>query len=129
LRANVPWLSVDDSVDAAPRATEIAVKYARGALTAPGFYVGTVTALNPRDPVAGPLFTLVNTVIVPTDLATKVLFDERRAIGPAAVQRYFLRVSQDDATLRATVNASRFAEPAGDGSPLWPNGAPARSAR
>jgi len=129
LRANVPWLSVDDSVDAAPRATEIAVKYARGALTAPGFYVGTVTALNPRDPVAGPLFTLVNTVIVPTDLATKVLFDERRAIGPATVQRYFLRVSQDDATLRATVTLPDSQSQQATVRLYEPNGAPARSAR
>src|SRR6267378_2495706 len=129
LRANVPWLSVDVSVQAAPRATEIAVKYARGALPAPGFYVGTVTALNPRDPVAGPLFTLVNTVIVPTDLATKVLFDERRAIGPAAVQRYFLRVPQSDATLRATVTVPDSLAQQATVRLYEPNGAPARSAR
>ena len=33
-------------MDAAPRLTQIAVTYARSALTAPGVYVGTVTALN-----------------------------------------------------------------------------------
>src|SRR5437667_24273 len=103
LRSDVPWIRVDESVDAAPRATQIAVTYDRSALTAPGVYVGTVTARNPRDTVAGPLFRLVNTVVVPTDLTTKVLFDERRLVAPAAVQRYFLRVPQDNATLRARV--------------------------
>ena len=127
LRTNVPWLTVDDSVDAAPRATQIAVTYARSALTAPGVYVGTVRALNPRDTVAGPLFTLVNTVIVPTDLATKVLFDERRVIGPAAVQRYFLRVP-DDATLRATVTLPDSQSQQATVRLYEPNGAPARSA-
>ncbi len=127
LRANVPWLSVDDSVDAAPRSTRIAVTYARSALTAPGVYVGTVTALNPRDIVAGPLFTLVNTVIVPTDLTTKALFDERRAIGPGAVQRYFVRV-QDGATLRATVTVPDSQSQQATVRLYEPNGAPARSA-
>src|SRR5467141_3880548 len=65
LHADVPWLSVDDTVDAAPRATQIPVTYHRGTLTTPGVYIGTVTALNPRDTIAGPLFTLVNPVIIP----------------------------------------------------------------
>ena len=128
LRANAPWLTVDDSVDAAPRATQIAVTYNRSALTAPGIYVGTVIALNPRDPVAGPLFTLVNTVIVPTDLTTKVLFDERRAVGPGAVQRYFLRVPEDNATLRATVTVPDSQRQQATVRLYEPNGAPARSA-
>jgi len=128
LRANAPWLSVDDSVDAGPRSTQIAVTYNRSALTAPGIYVGTVTALNPRDTAAGPLFTLVNTVIVPTDLATKVLFDERRAVGPAAVQRYFLTVPEDNATLRATVTLPDSQRQQATVRLYEPNGAPARSA-
>ncbi|HEV8383170.1 MAG TPA: S8 family serine peptidase [Gemmatimonadales bacterium] len=128
LRANVPWLSVDNSVDAAPRATQIDVTYSRSALTAPGVYVGTVTAFNPRDIVAGPLFTLVNTVIIPTDLTTKVLFDERRVVGPATVQRYFLRVSPAGATLRATVTLPDSLSQEATVRLYEPNGAPARTA-
>ena len=128
LRANAPWLSVDDSVGAAPRTTQVAVTYNRSALTAPGIYVGTVIALNPRDTIAGPLFTLVNTVIVPTDLTTKVLFDERRTIGPGAVQRYFLQVPEDNATLRATVTLPDSQRQQATVRLYEPNGAPARSA-
>ena len=128
LRADVPWLVVDDLIEAAPRATEIPVTYRPSALTNPGVYVGTVTALNPRDPVAGPLFRLVNTVIVPTDLTTKGLFDERRAIGPAAVQRYFLRVPHPDATLRVTVTLPDSQAQQATIRLYEPNGQPARSA-
>ena len=128
LHADVPWLVVDDTIEAAPRATEIPVTYRRSALTNPGIYVGTVTALNPRDPVAGPLFRLVNTVIVPTDLTTKVMFDERRGIGPAAVQRYFVRVPQPDATLRVTVTVPDSQAQQATVRLYEPNGQPARSA-
>ena len=128
LRSDVPWLAVDDSVDAGPRTTQIAVTYKRSALNAPGVYVGTVSARNPRDTVAGPLFTLVNTLIVPTDLTTKVLFDERRMVGPGAVQRYFLRVPQDNATLRATVTLPDSVSHQATVRLYEPNGEPARSA-
>ncbi len=128
LRADVPWLSVDDSVDAGPRTTQIAVTYNRGALTTPGVYVGTVSARNPGDPVAGPLFTLVNTVIVPTDLSAKVLFDERRMVGPGTVQRYFVRVPQDNATLRASVTLPDSLGQQATVRLYEPNGAPARTA-
>ena len=128
LRADVPWLSVPDAVDAAPRATEIAVGYARAALANPGVYIGTVTARNPSDTLAGPLFTLVNTVIVPYDLAAKSLTDERRGIGPAAVRRYFLRAPQAGATLRATVTLPDSQQQRVTLRLYEPNGAPARSA-
>jgi hypothetical protein len=128
LRTDVPWLTAEDTVDAAPRVTQIPVRYRRSALVSPGVYVGTVTALNPRDTLAGPLFSLVNTVIVPHELAAKVLFDERRSIGPAAVQRYFLRVPQPGATLRATVMLPDSQGQQATVRLYEPNGAPARSA-
>ena len=128
LHADVPWLSVDDTVDAAPRATQIPVTYHRGMLTTPGVYIGTVTALNPRDTIAGPLFTLVNTVIIPTDLTAKVLFDERRFIAPAGVQRYFLGVPQPDATLRVTVMLPDSQGQQATVRLYEPDGEPARSA-
>lgn len=128
LRSGAPWLVVPETVTAAPRATEIPIAYRRAALAAPGVYVGTVTARNPSDTLAGPLFTLVSTVIVPYDLAAKPLSDERRAIGPAAVQRYFLRVPQPGATLRATVTLPDSQRQQATVRLYEPNGAPARAA-
>jgi len=55
----------------------------RGTLTTPGVYIGTVTALNPRDTIAGPLFTLGKYGDHPDGPHGKVLFDERRFIAPA----------------------------------------------
>jgi hypothetical protein len=91
-------------------------------------YIGTVTARNPNDTLAGPLFTLVNTVIVPHDLTLKQLYDERRSVAPAAVQRYFLRAPQPGATLRATVSLPDSQQQRATVRLYEPNGAPARSA-
>jgi tripeptidyl-peptidase-2 len=103
LRSNARWLSAPDAVPAGPLETVIPVRYAAGSISAPGVYMGSVTAWNPSDTLAGPLFTLVNTVVTPYDLTAQPLADEGRQIGPGRVQRYFMRVPQAGATLRATV--------------------------
>ena len=128
LRADARWLTVPETMEAAPRVTAIPVTYNRAALAGPGIYVGAVTAHNPSDTLAGPLFTLVNTVIVPYELAAKPLFDERRGIAPAAVRRYFLRAPQPGATLRATVTLPDSQQHRATVRLYEPNGAPARSA-
>jgi hypothetical protein len=78
LRSNVRWLAVPDTVPAGSVETAITVRYATAGLGAPGVYMGSVTAWNPTDTLAGPLFTLVNTVVVPYDLAERPLVDEAR---------------------------------------------------
>ncbi|MGH7530428.1 MAG: S8 family serine peptidase, partial [Gemmatimonadales bacterium] len=131
LRADVPWLVVPAAVEAAPRTTEIPVVYRRSALAAPGLYVGTIRALNPNDTLAGPLFRLVNTIIIPHDLAARPLVDERRTIPAAGVQRYFVRVPKPGATLHASVALADAGSPAPAAATVRlyePNGAPARSA-
>ena len=55
------------------------------------------------------------------------MFDERRAIGPAAVQRYFVRLPAD-ATLRVTVTLPDSQAQQATVRLYEPNGAPARSA-
>ena len=126
LHSNVPWLSAPATVSAGARETEIPVTYQAGAFGAPGTYIGAVTAWNPSDSLAGPLFTLANTVVVPYDLTAKPLYDERRAIGPAHVQRYFLRVAQPGATLQATVTLPDSVEQRATARLYEPNGQPFR---
>jgi tripeptidyl-peptidase-2 len=128
LRTDAPWLSVPASFDAAPRSTEIPVVYRRSAISAPGVYVGTVTAYNPSDTLAGPLFRLVSTIVVPHDLASRPLVDDARSVGPAAIRRYFLRVTKPGATLRATVVLTDSVAQQATVRLYEPNGAPARSA-
>jgi hypothetical protein len=72
------------------------------------------------------LFTLPNTVVVPYDLVVKPLFDERRAIGPARVQRYFLKAAPPGATLTATVTLPDSSVQTATAYLFEPNGAPFR---
>ncbi|HEY6157489.1 MAG TPA: S8 family serine peptidase, partial [Gemmatimonadales bacterium] len=126
LKSSVPWLTAPATVVAGARETEIPVVYQRSALAAPGVYVGTVSAWNPSDTLAGALFTLRNTVVVPYDLLAKPLFDERRAIGPARVQRYFLKAPVAGTTLSTAVTLPDSAAQTATAYLFEPNGAPFR---
>jgi tripeptidyl-peptidase II len=128
LRSDASWLSAPPTVQAGARETEIPVTYAAGALTAPGLYVGVVRAWNPSDTLAGPLFTLPNSIVVPYDVSAAPLFDERRAIGRARVQRYFLRVAQPGATLDASVTLPDSAQQGATARLYEPGGQPFRDA-
>ena len=126
LHSNARWLSAPATVPAGARETEIPVTYQAAALAGPGSYIGAVTAWNPSDSLAGPLFTLANTVVVPYDLTAKALYDERRSIGPARVQRYFLRAAQPGATLQVTVILPDSVEQRATARLYEPNGQPFR---
>ena len=126
LKSDAPWLTAPATVAAGPRETEIPLTYAAPALAAPGVYVGTVTAWNPSDALAGPLFRLVNVVAVPYDLADKPLYDERRTVGPGQVRRYFLRVAQPGTTLVATITLADSSQQTARAILYEPNGAPFR---
>jgi hypothetical protein len=128
LRSSARWLTVPGAVTAGARETEIPVRYQSAALAAPGVYVGSVTAWNASDTLAGALFTLPNTVVVPYDLAAQPLADWRRGIGPARVQRYFLKVAAAGATLHAAVTLADSATQSGTAYLFEPNGAPFRGA-
>src|SRR2546425_828826 len=128
LRSTAPWLSVPPLVPAGARETEVAVTYAQARLPGPGVYVGTVTAWNPSDTLAGPLFVLVNTISVPFDLAARPLYDLERALGPAKVQRYFLRVARPGATLRVAVTVPDSAQQRASVRLYEPDGQPFRDA-
>jgi subtilisin family serine protease len=126
LRSDAPWLSTPATLPAGPRETEIPLTYSAPSLATPGVYVGTVTAWNPSDALAGPLFRLVNVVAVPFDIADKPLWDERRTVGPGQVRRYFLRVPQPGATLVATATLPDSARQTAKVILYEPNGAPFR---
>jgi len=126
LKSDAPWLTAPALVAAAARETEIPLIYSAPALAAPGVYVGTVTAWNPSDALAGPLFRLVNVVTVPYTLSDNPLFDERRSVGPGQVRRYFLRVAPAGATLVATVTLADSGQQTAKAILYEPNGAPFR---
>ncbi|PYO99104.1 MAG: hypothetical protein DMD60_02470 [Gemmatimonadetes bacterium] len=126
LKSDTPWLSAPAMLPAGSRETEIPLTYSAAALATPGVYVGTVTAWNPSDPLAGPLFRLVNVVAVPSDLTDKPLSDERRSVGPGQVRRYFIRVAPPGATLVASVTLADSGQQTAKAILYEPNGAPFR---
>jgi hypothetical protein len=103
LEADVPWIETPAIVTAEPGATRIALHYHAAALAAPGLYVGTVTAHNPNDLLGGPLFRLVNAVVVPYDLHRSPVVEPRRSVEAGGVRRYFLRVRRARTSLAVTV--------------------------
>jgi Subtilase family len=106
LTSDVPWATSLAVVTAQPRSTTIQIGYRPSLLTKPGVYVGTVTGRNPTDSLAGPLFSLTTSVIVPSDLGSRAVKDAARTLAPAQVQRYFLRVPVAGATLRTILTVS-----------------------
>ena len=99
LRSDASWLQAPDTVTAGPYQTSVTVHYHGEALSAPGLYVGTVTARNPGDTLAGPLFRLITTIVVPYDLDARPLADSARTIVTGRTQRYFLRIRHPGSTL------------------------------
>jgi tripeptidyl-peptidase-2 len=104
LSSDVPWLSAPALVTSQPRGTTLSIGLRPSQLTLPGLYVGTITARNPTDTAAGPLFTIVNTVVIPYDLSGRPpLADSGRLIAPGGLQRYFLRVPVAGMSLRLSI--------------------------
>jgi len=126
LRVDQPWLSAPAEVTAAPRETAIPVTYRAAALAAPGVYVGRVAAYTPSDTLAGPLFTLVSTIVVPHDLTVRPLAEERRVIPAGQTARYFLRARPAAATLRVDVTLPDSLAQAATVRLFEPNGQPLR---
>ncbi len=129
LRSNAAWLVAPPDVVAAPGVSEIALTHRPAGLTDPGVYVGAVAAYNPSDSMAGPLFTLVSTVVVPYDLGARPLNDAGRKVRAGRVQRYFLRVPRSGTTLRVTVTLPDSTGEEAIVRLYEPGGQPARSAQ
>ena len=126
LSSDAPWLTAPAAVTPSPVSTAITVTYQAAALARPGVYTGTVVARNPSDTLAGPLFDLVNTIVVPYDLSAKPL-DERGTLAPGQVQRYFLRAPTVGTTLGITVTLPDSGKESALVRLFEPSGQPARS--
>lgn len=89
LRSDSPWLSAPASVVLGPgRTSSVDVRYKASELTGPGVHVGVVTGWGP-DTLTGPLFRLVNTVIVPVPADTTL---GRVALEAGSTERVFFPV-------------------------------------
>lgn len=112
LKDDASWMSVPSVVTSDPLGINLSVPMDPRRLTAPGLYVGTVTASVPDDTLAGATFTVKNTVVVPYDLTRGPLSDSHRRIAPSQVRRYFLSVPTPGATLSIAVRGSGWSDAA-----------------
>jgi len=106
LKDDAAWMTVPPTATTDPRGIDLVIFMDPRRLTAPGSYVGTVTATVPDDTLAGVLFSVRNTVVVPYDLTRGALSDTHRHVGPSQVHRYFLLVPTAGATLSIAVRGS-----------------------
>ena len=102
LRSDSPWLIAPASLELAAGVTEVTLRYRTEQLGAPGAHVGVVTGWGP-DTLVGPLFRLVNTLIVPVPADTSVGPVALDAGGTARVffavdsgRPFAVRVASDD---------------------------------
>jgi subtilisin family serine protease len=131
LRSDSPWLVAPRQVEAGAGTSTVTVSYRRELLRGPGVHVGILTGWGP-DSLAGPLFRLVNTVVVPVRADT--------AVGPVSLaageservffavdsgRPFYARINSDSAgpTLLGALhqpsgqpNLDQDAEPAGSGA-------------
>ncbi|MFN8652903.1 MAG: S8 family serine peptidase [Gemmatimonadales bacterium] len=95
LRSSAPWLRTAASASLKGGANSVTVSYQASALARPGVYTGVVTGWS-ADSTLGPIFRLVNTVVVPqvgsefsADLGTVPAGEERRVVFEARAGRPF----------------------------------------
>jgi hypothetical protein len=124
-RSNVPWLETPEPLTAEPGMTNVRVVRKPATFRNSGVYVGSVSAFNPSDALAGPLFRLLSTIVIPYDLELRPL-QESRTISAARVQRYFLRVGTPNATLRITATLPDSTNQSALLALFEPNGQPFR---
>lgn len=101
LRSDSPWLISPPTIGEANMVTSargtgavqyrVELRYKSSELTTPGTHVGVVTGWGP-DTLAGPLFRLVNTVVVPVPADTSL---GPIALSPGATLRSFFGVDRD----------------------------------
>lgn len=124
LTSDAEWLRAPPQIELSGQPALVTLTYDPAKLTAPGLYVGNVWARAASDTLAGRVFRLTNTVVVPYDLSRPLGLT--RSLEPGAVERFFFRVPPDAGGLRVSLGVI-----SGRGAMLHlfePSGQPARAA-
>ncbi len=104
LRSDVDWISAPAVAEPLGRPVTIPLRYDGARLVQPGMYVGTVSAVPASDTMAGPSFTLLNTVIVPRYLSDR--FSAHDRLGPGGQRRYFFEMPPEAGGLEVRVSVT-----------------------
>ncbi len=108
LESDAAWLRAPPMVELQGRPETVTVRYDAFGLRRPGAYVGTVWARPATDTIAGPSLGLVNTVVVPHALDRP--FATTGELGPGAIARYFLDVSEGRGGLQVRLEVAESEE-------------------
>ena len=122
LTSDADWLHTPGGITLSGEPESVTVTYDASKLAAPGLYVGTVWARAASDTLAGAVFRLTNTIVVPYRLRHP--FHAQQTLAAGAVRRYFFAVPDVAGGLRVAVTAA-----AGRGALLYlfePSGHPYR---
>jgi len=124
LISDVDWIEAPSTIEPQGRPATITLRYDPAGLTEPGLHVGTVWARPVTDTLAGPSFSLVNTVVVPRSLSRPYHSDSELEAG--AIDRYFFEVPEGAGGLDVSIVVSS----GGEGATLYlfePDGQPQRN--
>ena len=89
LRPDVDWITAPAFVEPRGGPVTVELRYDRSKLHNPGLYVGTVTARSATHTAAGPLFELLNTIVVPHGLSPG---GYKHKLEPGSTHRHFFEV-------------------------------------
>lgn len=124
LSSDAGWLRTPAQLELSGQPALVTLSYDAAKLTVPGVYVGNVWARPASDTLAGPVFRLANTVVVPQPLEQP--FAVSRTLEPGGLDRFLFRVPADAGGLRVGLRVV-----SGRAAVLYlfePSGQPARSA-
>ena len=124
LISDVDWIEAPPTIEPQGRPATITLRYDPAGLTEPGLYVGTVWARPVTDTLAGPSFSLVNTVVVPRSLSRP--YNSGGKLEAGAIDRYFFDVPEGAGGLDVSISVST----GGAGATLYlfePDGQPQRN--
>lgn len=124
LTSDAEWLRAPPQIELSGQPELVSLTYDGARLSRPGLYVGNVWARAASDTLAGRVFRLTNTVVVPYQLERPLRVT--RSLEPGAIERFFLRLPPDAGGLRVSLGVT-----SGRGAVLYlfePSGQPARSA-
>jgi subtilisin family serine protease len=104
LTADAGWLRAPREITLSGEPQTVTVTYDASQLGTPGVHVGSVWARAASDTLAGPVFRLTSTIVVPQGLSRP--FRAQQMLSAGATQRYFLAVPRGAGGLRVAVTAT-----------------------
>lgn len=110
LWSDAPWLGTPESLEFDGQPVRVRLSYETDSLVEPGLYVGTVWARSATDTLAGALFGMRNTVVIPHPLEGELVFEDDVSLGE--FDRFFVRVGEPTTGLTVELELEQWSNSA-----------------